>query len=111
MGGKTIEQHFREQAELIDRRFAESFREQAELIDRRFVEGFREQAELVDRRFADGFREQAELIDRLFAYRFEEFDRKSDVKLESNFQSNLDPIRRDMDFLKAAVTTILTRLP
>ena len=46
LGNKTLEQHFRDQAELIDRRFIESFREQAELFDRRFTEGFREQAKL-----------------------------------------------------------------
>ena len=28
LGHRTLEQHFREQAELIDRRFVESFREQ-----------------------------------------------------------------------------------
>ena len=37
---------------------------------------FREQAELIDRRFDDEFRQQAELIDKLFAYRFEELDKK-----------------------------------
>ncbi len=36
---------------------------------------FREQAELIDRRFDDEFRQQAELIDKLFAYRFEELDK------------------------------------
>jgi DNA anti-recombination protein RmuC len=56
LGNKTLEQHFREQAELIDRRFAESFREEAELIDR------------------------------LFVYRFDEFDKKWDVKLDARFR-------------------------
>jgi len=37
---------------------------------------FREQAELIDRRFDDEFRQQAELIDKLFAYRFEDLDKK-----------------------------------
>ena len=37
MGNKTMEEHFREQAELIDRRLDESFRSQAELIDRLFL--------------------------------------------------------------------------
>ena len=36
---------------------------------------FREQAELIDRRFQDEFRPQAELIDKLFAYRFEQLDK------------------------------------
>lgn len=37
---------------------------------------FREQAELIDRRFDDEFRQQAELIDKFFAYRFEELDKR-----------------------------------
>src|SRR6266571_2000328 len=38
VGNKTIEEQFRDQAELIDRRLDESFRSQAELIDRLFLE-------------------------------------------------------------------------
>ena len=37
---------------------------------------FREQSELIDRRFDDELRQQAELIDKLFAYRFEQLDKK-----------------------------------
>ena len=37
---------------------------------------FRKQAELIDRRFNDEFRQQAELIDRIFEYRFRELDKK-----------------------------------
>ena len=110
LGNKTLEQHFREQAELIDRRFADSFREQAELIDRRF---------------ADSFREQAELIDRLFIYRFEEFDNRWDAKLEGRLtllqerveskfdraDSRLESVQRDVAVIKHAVKAILTRLP
>ena len=83
LGKKTLEEHFRGQAELIDRRFSDSFRENAELIDRRF---------------ADSFREQAELIDRLFAYRFEALDAK------------LKPIRADLAIIKHAVGVLLTRV-
>ena len=38
MGNKTIEEQFRDQAELIDGRLDESFRSQAELIDWLFLE-------------------------------------------------------------------------
>ena len=38
MGNKTMEEQFRDQAALIDRRLDESFRSQAELIDRLFLE-------------------------------------------------------------------------
>jgi len=44
---------------------------------------FRDQAELIDRRFSQEFSEQAQLIDRLFAYRFEEFDKRWDVKFRT----------------------------
>src|SRR5712691_11456033 len=37
VGNKTMQEQFRDQAELIDRRFEESFRSQAELIDRLFL--------------------------------------------------------------------------
>jgi hypothetical protein len=103
LGNKTLEQHFREQAELLDRRFVESLREQGELTDRLFVD------------------------------RFEEFDAKSDVKLdlklanlegrldlklanlegtlETKTDARLEPIKRDLAVIKHAVKVILTRLP
>ena len=75
LGNKTLEQHFREQAELIDRRFAESFREEAELIDR------------------------------LFVYRFDEFDKKweakLDSKLEEKFETKLRPINEILKVILA----------
>jgi capsule polysaccharide export protein KpsE/RkpR len=84
LAGKTLEQHFREQAELIDRRFDGSFRAQAELIDR------------------------------LFAYRFGEFDKKWDAKLEAKLETKLEsklaPIRNDLAAVREAVKIILTRL-
>jgi hypothetical protein len=73
-------------------------------------EHFREQAELIDRRFDDSFRAQAELIDKLFAYRFDEFDKKLDAKLEVKFESKLSPIRSDLAAVREAVKIILTRL-
>src|SRR5438128_12218374 len=73
-GNKTIEEQFRDQAELIDRRLDESFRSQAELIDRRLDDSFRSQAELIDRRLDESFRSQAELIDRLFLERNKQWE-------------------------------------
>jgi hypothetical protein len=88
MAGKTLETHFREHAELIDRRFAESFRENAELMDR------------------------------LLAYRFEESDRKWDQKLaaglaglEERIDIKLEPIRTDLKRLTDAVLAVVARLP
>lgn len=39
-------------------------------------EQFRDQAELIDRRFSHEFKEQTQLIDRLFAYRFGQLDKR-----------------------------------
>ena len=47
---------------------------EAKVGNKSIDEQFREQAELIDRRFTDEFRQQAELIDRVFAQRFEELD-------------------------------------
>jgi hypothetical protein len=49
---------------------------EAKMGNKSIDEQFREQAELIDRRFTDEFRQQAELIDRLFAQRFEELDHR-----------------------------------
>lgn len=107
LAGKTLETHFREQAELFDRRFAESFREQAEVIDQRL---------------AHDFREQAELIDRLFTYRFEEFDKKWEGKLaaglagleqriDTKLERRLEPLRTELGRLTDAVLALVARLP
>ena len=126
MAEKSLEARISDlEAELGHKSLQEHFREQAELIDRRFADSFRKQAELVDRRLMDGFREQAELIDRLFVYRFEELegrvtatlDRTLDTKvaaLEAGLavksDARLDPIRRDLAVIKHAVKMMLTRL-
>ena len=49
---------------------------EAKVSSKSIDEQFREQAELIDRRFTDEFRQQAERIDRLFAQRFEELDER-----------------------------------
>lgn len=85
----------------LDRQFCD----QAELIDRRFDEEFRTQAELIDRRLDESFRAQAELIDRLFAVNCEEFERKSDAKLDRK----LEPITRDLGILREGIKILLTR--
>ena len=106
---------------------------EAKMGSRTIEEQFREQAELIDLRFSAGFREQAELIDRLFACRFEELDKKWDAKLdvklgrlenslesrlerkleatlETKLESKLKPIQNDLAAVKDAVKMILARL-
>jgi hypothetical protein len=87
---------------------------ETQLAGKTIEEHFREQAELIDRRFDDSFRAQAELIDRLFAHRFDEFDRKWDTKFEAKLGTTLEaklaPIRSDLAAVRDAVKTILARL-
>lgn len=52
VGSKSIEVQFREQAELIDRRFSQEFSEQAQLIDRLFIQRFEELDKKWEPRFA-----------------------------------------------------------
>jgi hypothetical protein len=56
---------------------------EASMGSKSIEEQFRDQAELIDRRFSQEFSDQAQLIDRLFAYRFEEFNKKWDVKFRA----------------------------
>jgi hypothetical protein len=93
LAGKTLEEHFREQAELIDGRFAESFRTQAELIDRRFD---------------DGFRTHAELIDKLFAYRFEELNRTWGPRLGA-LEQDVSALKKDMVIVREGIAILLQR--
>jgi hypothetical protein len=82
LGNKTLQDHFREQAELIDRLFAYHLGE----VDKRFGQ--------MDRRF--------EQMDK----RFDEMDKAWDVK----FEVNLAPIRSDLGAVKDALSIILARL-
>ena len=88
VGNKTIEEQFRDQAELIDRRLDESFRAQAELIDRRLD---------------DSFRSQAELIDRLFLERNKQWD----VRF-SGMEKGVTALKVDVSTLKVDVSTLKT---
>lgn len=85
---------------------------------------FHERVELIERRLAESFREHAELIEELFAYRFEELDKKWDATVEGRLRelqdliarceradSRMDSVQRDVAVIKHAVKAILTRLP
>jgi hypothetical protein len=73
---------------------------------------FREQAELIDRRFSDSFREQAELIDRVFTYRFEELDKRLAPRFATMeraigaVQSNISTLQSDVSTLRSDVGTL-----
>jgi hypothetical protein len=70
-------------------------------------EQFRDQAELMDRRLDESFRSQAALIDRLFAATFEELDGKWDVKLGEQLlpiKSDLGILREGMKIILAKLS-------
>ena len=94
MGSKTIEEQFREQAELFDRRFSHSLREQAEVIDRLFIYRFGE----MDRRWATLDAKLARLGNSL------------EARLETKLETKLEPIRTDLAIVKDAVKILLDRL-
>ena len=109
MSGKTLEQHFREQAELFDRRFSHGFREQAELIDRLFAE----RDAMIDRRLEERDEKWQGALDIKLA----SLETRLETRLESKLESKLEPVRgdlaaarNDLAVLKDAVKVILTRL-
>src|SRR5688572_6439100 len=97
---------------------------EAKVGSKSIEEQFREQAELIDRRFNQGFREQAELIDRVFAYRFEELDKKwaprfatmeraigavqSDV---GTLKKDVSSLQKDMVVVREGISVLLKRPP
>jgi hypothetical protein len=80
-------------------------------------EQFREQAELIDRRFDESFRKQAELIDRVFAYRFEELDKKwgprfaTTERALSTVQRDVSTLQKDMAVVREGIRILLKRRP
>jgi hypothetical protein len=84
VGSKSIEEQFREQAELIDRLFIYRFDEYDRKMDARL----------------------AALDSRLVA----RLEATLETKLEQKLESKFSPIRSDLAFLKDTVTVILHRL-
>ena len=91
MGSKSIQEQFREQAELIDRLFTYRFDEYDKKMDVKLAA------------FED--RLEAKLEEKL-----DKLGEKLEAKLETKFEAKLEPIRSDLAFLKETVTVILDRL-
>jgi hypothetical protein len=93
--------------------FAQKFFDGEEIFGRQAH--FREQAELIDRRFDDSFRTQAELIDKLFAYRFEELDKKWGPRFENverdigTLKADVSSLKKDMVIVREGIAILLKR--
>jgi hypothetical protein len=95
------------EAKVGDKTIQEQFREQAEVIDRLFVYRFEEFDNKWDAKF------DAKLIglERRLEARLEaKLEEKLEEKLETKLQEKLGPIRVDLAAVRDAVKTILTRL-
>jgi hypothetical protein len=108
MGGKTLQEHFREQAELIDRLFDYRFDQLEKKFNARLEESHARLEEKLDAKFD---RKLAELEEKLETKLEEKLETKLEAKLEKKFELKLRPIRRDLTFVKGAVQTLLARLP
>jgi hypothetical protein len=95
-GNRTIEEQFREQAELIDRLFLCRFDE----FDKKW-DGKR------DARFA---RFEQKLNARLVGLE-NSLEARLESKLETKLEAKLEPLRNDLAALKHAVQIVLARLP
>ena len=81
MAGKTLETHFREQAELIDRLFIYRFEE----FDKKW--------------------------DEKLAAALAGLEEKIDAKLETKLETKLEPVRTDLKRLTDVVLALVARLP
>ena len=81
MQGKTLQEHFREQAELIDRLFVYRFEEFEKRLDEKW-----------ERRFD------------------EKFEEKFEQKFEEKFEEKFQPVRAQLNTIEDLVKTVLSRL-
>ena len=98
VGGKTIEEQFREQAELIDKLFIYRFDE----MDKRWDAKLDAKLGKLETKFDAKLR----TLENFLEARLEE---ELETKLEAKFETKLEPIRNDLGAIKDAVRIILTR--
>ena len=96
MGSKSIQEQFREQAELIDRLFVYRFAEYDKKMDVKLA--------------ALENRLEAKLETQLETKLEAKLEEKLETKLETKLEEKLSPIRTDLTFLKDSVRVILDRL-
>ena len=119
LGTIPIEDHFREQAELIDRVFVYRFEEFERKWEAR-LESFESRLGSVESRLESVEFKLGSLESRIesFETRFESLESrleamlesKLELKLEAKLDAKLKPVRIDLALVKHAVGVILTRL-
>lgn len=103
LGGKTLEQQFREQAELIDRLFIYRFEE----LDSKWDAKLDAKLEELEAKLDAKLEEFEAKVDA----KLEALEAKLEAKLEVKLEEKLGPLRADLAVLKDAVQLILIRLP
>jgi hypothetical protein len=88
MGGKTLQEHFREQAELIDRRFDEFEKRQ----DAKWEARLDTKLDALEKRLDA------------------KWDQKFEQKFEEKFEQKFSPVRVQLTAIEDVVRTILIRL-
>jgi hypothetical protein len=96
MAGKTLEEHFREQSQLIDRAFAYRFAE----FEKKWEARPEEKLAKLEAKLEAKFEERLET----------KLEEKLETKLEAKLEAKLVPIRSDLAAVRKAVEIILTRL-
>ena len=100
MEGKPLREHFREQAELIDRLFVYRFEEFEKRLDAKW-----------DAKLDVKLAAFEERLDAKWEKRFDEkFEQKFEEKFELKFEEKFRPVRIQLTTIENAVMTILSRL-
>jgi len=100
MGDKTLQEHFREHAELIDRLLVYRFDEFENELDAKW-----------DARLDVKLAAFEERLDAKWEKRFDEkFEQKFEEKFELKFEEKFSPVRAQLANIETAVMTILSRL-
>ena len=104
MGDKTLQEHFREHAELVDRLLVYRFDEFEKKLDAKW-----------DARLDVKLAAFEERLDAKWEKRFDEkfeqkFEEKFEQKFELKFEQKFSPVRAQLANIETAVMTILSRL-
>lgn len=110
MAGKTLETHFREHAELIDRVFIYRFEEFDKKWDGRLTAGLAGLEERTDGTLV-GLEKRIDVKLSQFEERFDSKLARLEERFDAKLEVKLEPLRADLKILKDAVLVLVARLP